>query len=41
MKNFKTMRKAQDIDHLVKMLKKLQRLNEQELTRIEPLIREV
>ena len=35
------MRKAQDIDHLVKMLKKLQRLNEQELTRIEPLIREV
>ena len=35
------MRKTQDTYQLVKMLKKLQRLNEQELTRIEPIIREV
>ena len=34
------MRKAQDINHLIKMLRKLQQLNEQELDRIEPLIRE-
>ena len=31
------MRKSQDTDQLVKMLRKLQRLSEQELTRIEPL----
>jgi len=34
------MRNDQDTDQIVKMLRQLQRLNEQELTRIEPLIRE-
>ena len=34
------MESTKDLDHLVKMLKKLQRLSEQELTKIEPVIRQ-
>ncbi|MDR1525938.1 MAG: hypothetical protein LBS79_11905 [Tannerella sp.] len=34
------MKNIKDIDQLVKLLKKLQRLNEQELARIEPIIRQ-
>jgi hypothetical protein len=36
----KIMKNPQDIDQLVKLLKKLQRLHEQELARIEPIIRQ-
>jgi hypothetical protein len=34
------MRNPQDIGHIIKQLKELQRLNEQELAKIEPIIRQ-